>query len=116
MHSPAQLDLDLFEFHPHAVAPAFALQLVAAAPGFPADEGETQEGKGFRLALPAPLTVGRRLPRDGSKLQQSGFAAMQFKSEFRESLAHGLPEALCIGLQLETGFDVVGLGTEGATA
>ena len=75
-----------------------------------------RNAQGFRLALPTPLAVGRRLPRDGSKLQQPGFALVQFKSEFRESLAHGLPEALCIGLQLETGHDVVGLGTEGATA
>ena len=75
-----------------------------------------KNAQGLRLALPAPLSFGRRLPRDGSRLQQPGFALVQLKSEFPESLARGLPEALCISLQLEAGFDVVGLGTEGATA
>ena len=98
MHSPSQLGLDFLQFRSHSVTPTFTLQLVAAAPGLPADENETQECKGLRLALPASLPPGRC---EASKFQHPGFTLVQFKSEFRESLMHLVPEASCIGLQLK---------------
>ena len=61
-HALAQTFLDLLELRPHAIGSGLPLDLEAALAGSAADEGETEEGKGFRLSLSKPCRA--RAARD----------------------------------------------------
>jgi hypothetical protein len=80
----SQLLLDLFELCSHAVAPGFPLQKESAPTRFAADESETQEVEGLRLAEPTPRAVVRRV---AAKLDEPGLLRVERKSVRASGLA-----------------------------
>src|SRR6266496_5796322 len=61
VHSLSQFLLDDLESCPHAVPSRFPLDEETPSPRLSANEHETQELEGFRLAKAAPLAVLRRI-------------------------------------------------------
>ncbi|WP_370655779.1 hypothetical protein, partial [Paracraurococcus lichenis] len=57
--APSQPFLDIPEPRLHAVAPGLPFEQEASLAGSAADEGEAQEGEGFRLTEPALGASGR---------------------------------------------------------
>src|SRR4051794_33101823 len=80
VHPLVQLLLDIPEFRPHAVCPAFTTQHECAAPRLAADMGKSQEGKGLRFAKSALLSSFSRI---AAKLQQSGLVRMECEYKLR---------------------------------
>src|SRR5262245_3785618 len=76
MHALAQLLLDLFEFHLHAIAPGLSLYDELAPMRLAADEDEAEELEGLRLSKPRPCAPDRRM---AAKLDQAGLVRMQRK-------------------------------------
>src|SRR2546422_526464 len=69
MHAPPQLLFDHLELRPHAVSTGLPFDLEFTRASFAADEGETQEVEGLRLAEPMPLAAFRR---KASELDEPG--------------------------------------------
>ena len=109
VHTPSQVLLDFLELHPHAVAAGFPLEREAPAARSSADEGEAQEVEGLRLAKPAPISSFRR---KAAELDQAGLVRMSDSANFRQPLAHLLPEASGIALMLEPDDDIVGVADD----
>ena len=74
VHAPPQLRFEHPQLRQHAVPPGFPFKLEFALSGFAADEGETEEVEGFRLAEPTLFAVLRRKP---SKLDEPGLLGMK---------------------------------------
>src|SRR3954451_8395052 len=104
VHSSPQFLRDLLEFRRLAVPAGFPVdQEVAPARGA-ADEGETQESEGLRLAEAAPLAVARRI---AAELDQPGLLRMERQRELLKPVAHHVEEPTGVGLVLETDDDII---------
>jgi hypothetical protein len=104
VHPSPQLLLDLRELRRHAVAAGFPVdQEVAPARGA-ADEGEAQEGEGFRLAEAAPLAVSGRM---APELDQLGLLRVERQREFLKPVAQPVEEPAGVGFVLEADDDII---------
>src|SRR4051812_11059031 len=99
MHTPPQRVLDPPQGRPHAVGTTLPLELEGAPAGPPADVGEPQEAERLRFAEPA---LGAPVRREAAKRDQAGLVRMQRQRKLLQARAHRVPEALGIGLVLET--------------
>src|SRR6266699_6471130 len=99
VHSLSQFLLDGLESCPHAVPSRFPLDEETASPRFSADEHETQELEGFRLAKAAPLAVLRRI---AAELDKTGLVRMKRQRELPQPVAHRIPETPSVALMLKT--------------
>src|SRR6266704_7015552 len=99
VHSLSQFLLDGLESCPHAVPSRFPLDEETASPRFSADEHETQELEGFRLAKVAPLAVLRRM---AAELDETGLVRMKRQRELPQPVAHRIPETPIVALMLKT--------------
>src|SRR5215218_1163186 len=104
MHTPPQRVLDPPQGRPHAVGTTLPLELEGAPAGSPADVGEPQEAERLRFAEPA---LGAPARREAAKRDQAGLVRMQRQRKLLQARAHRVPEALGIGLVLETDHDII---------
>jgi len=89
----SQFLFDRGELGPHAITARLPSKLEVAAPGFPADMRESEECKGLRFALPAPLAIRRRM---ASELDQPGFL-QELRRQGAQSLNSALAQSRQIG-------------------
>jgi hypothetical protein len=90
VHPLSQLLLHLYELSAYAVTSALPLEQEVALAGLTADERETQEVEGFRLADPA---LRARVGRETAKLDQAGLFRMQRQRELRHPRTHRIAKA-----------------------
>jgi hypothetical protein len=105
MHPPPHLLLHRRQLRLQPVAPGLPPEQKPAAPRFATNEGEAQEGEGFRLAQPARLASGRRM---AAKFDQAGLLRMQRQLKRLQSCTHLVEEPTGVGLVLEADHDVIG--------
>src|SRR3954452_21487773 len=104
VQSPPHLLLDLLELCRHAVAAGFPMDPEVAPSRGAADEGETQESEGFRLAEAAPLAVAGRLT---AQLHRPGPLRMARAREFLKPVTHHVEEPTGVGLVLKADDDII---------
>src|SRR3954469_11974372 len=104
VQSSPHLLLDLLELRHHAVAAGFPVDPEVAPSRGAADEGETQESEGFRLAEAAPLAVAGRI---AAELDQPGLLRVERQCELLKPVAHHIEEPTGVGLVLETDDDII---------
>src|SRR3954453_18705255 len=104
VQSPPHLLLDLLELCRHAVAAGFPVDPEVAPSRGAAEEGETQESEGFRLAEAAPLAVARRI---SSELDQPGLLRVERQCELLKPVAPHIEEPTGVGLVLEADDDII---------
>ena len=80
VHPLAQLLLDVHEFRPYTVRPAFTAQHERAAPRHAPNVGKFQEVKGLRFAKTA---LPSSFSRIAAKLQQPGLVRMECERKLR---------------------------------
>src|SRR4051812_22213966 len=107
VHSSPQFLRDLLEFRRLAVAAGFPVDPEVAPSRGAADEGETEESEGLRLAEAAPLAVARRIT---AELDQPGLLRMERQREFLKPVAHHVEEPTGVGLVLKADDEVSGAG------
>src|SRR4051812_4459644 len=107
VHSSPQFLLNLLEFRRLAVPAGFPVDPEVAPSRGAADEGETQESEGFRLAEAAPLAVAGRI---SAKLDQPGLLRVERQCELLKPVAHHIEEPTGVGLVLEADDEVSGAG------
>src|ERR687890_1089487 len=104
VQSSPHLLLDLLELFRHAVAAGFPVDPEVAPSRGAADEGETQESEGLRLAEAAPLAVARRI---ATELDQPGLLRVERQRELLKPLPHHFEEPMRIGLALEPDHQII---------
>src|SRR3954447_14575081 len=107
VHPSPQLLLDLLELRRHAVAAGFPFNQEVAPSRGAADEGETQESEGLRLAEAALLAISGRI---AAELDQPGLLRVERQRELLKPVAHHVEEPTGVGLVPETDDEVSGAG------
>src|SRR5918995_4780179 len=104
VQSSSQLLLDLLEFGHPPVPAGFPMDQEVSPSRGAADEGETQESEGFRLAEAAPLAVARRI---AAELDQPGLLRVERQRELLKPVAHHVEEPTGVSLVLEADDDII---------
>ena len=109
MPSLSQLILNFLELRLHAITPRLPAEQELALLRLTADESETQEVEGFRLAKSAFCALLRRITTEHD---QPGLFRMKRQRELLQPFTHRVPETAGIAFMLKAENDVVGIPHE----